>query len=164
MLEIKLCESEEQLKELAVLAKKIWNNYFLGIITQEQIDYMVEMNQSYPAIKKAINEQHYRYYLAYEDGIMVGYMGVKPEENRLFLSKLYMDAHARGKGYASRLFDEAKKYCAELNLKAIYLTCNKHNDHSLAVYRKKGFTVIDEAETDIGHGFMMDDYIMELTL
>lgn len=164
MLEIKLCESEEQLTVLAKLAKKIWNNYFLGIITQEQIDYMVEMNQSYSAIKKAINEQHYRYYLAYEDGVMVGYMGVKPEDNRLFLSKLYMDAHARGKGYASRLFDEALKLCNELKLKAIYLTCNKHNDHSLDVYRRKGFIVIDEVETDIGHGFIMDDYIMELAL
>ena len=49
-------------------------------------------------------------------------------------------------------------------MKAIYLTCNKHNEHSLAVYRKKGFKVIDEAETDIGQGFIMDDYIMELTL
>lgn len=164
MLEIKLCESEEQLITLAKLAEKIWNNYFLGIITQEQIDYMVAMNQSYPAIKKAINEQHYRYYLAYEDGVMVGYMGVKPEDDRLFLSKLYMDAPVRGKRYASRLFDEAVKLCTELNLKAIYLTCNKHNDHSLAVYRKKGFKVIDEVETDIGQGFIMDDYIMELAL
>lgn len=164
MLEIKLCESEEQLITLAKLAEKIWNNYFLGIITQEQIDYMVAMNQSYPAIKKAINEQHYRYYLAYEDGVMVGYMGVKPEDDRLFLSKLYMDAPARGKRYASRLFDEAIKLCTELNLKTIYLTCNKHNDHSLAVYRKKGFKVIDEVETDIGQGFIMDDYIMELAL
>lgn len=164
MLEIKICESEEQLTELAKLAKKIWNDYFLGIITQEQIDYMVEMNQSYPAIKKAIHEQHYRYYLAYEEGVMVGYMGVKPEDDRLFLSKLYLDAHVRGKGYASILFNEAIKLCGELKLKAIYLTCNKHNEHSLAVYNKKGFKVIDEVETDIGHGFIMDDYIMELAL
>ncbi|RHN03070.1 GNAT family N-acetyltransferase [Dielma fastidiosa] len=164
MLTIKLCESEEELQTLAKLAEKIWNNYFLGIITQEQIDYMVAMNQSYPAIKKAIQEQHYRYYLAYEGDVMVGYMGVKPESERLFLSKLYLDAPARGKGYASLLFKQAVEYCKELGLKAIYLTCNKHNEHSLAVYRKKGFKVIDEAETDIGQGFIMDDYIMELTL
>ena len=91
MLTIKLCESEEELQTLAKLAEKIWNNYFLGIITQEQIDYMVAMNQSYPAIKKAIQEQHYRYYLAYEGDVMVGYMGVKPESERLFLSKLYLE-------------------------------------------------------------------------
>ena len=55
MLTIKLCESEEELQTLAKLAEKIWNNYFLGIITQEQIDYMVAMNQSYPAIKTALS-------------------------------------------------------------------------------------------------------------
>lgn len=164
MITIKCCECEDELETLAKLAKKIWNNYFLGIITQAQIDYMVEHFQSYSAIKKAIEEDHYTYYLAYENEVMVGYMGVKVEGDHLFLSKLYLDEGARGKGYASQLLLEAIKLCEKLHLKAITLTCNKYNKHSLDVYHKKGFQIIDEVETDIGHGFIMDDYILQLTL
>ena len=57
-MEICVCENEQQLIQLAETAKEIWNEYFISIITQEQIDYMVEKFQSYPALKKAINEEH----------------------------------------------------------------------------------------------------------
>mgnify|MGYP001261989083 CR=1 FL=1 len=42
--------------------------------------------------------------------------------------------------------------------------CNKHNDHSLNVYRHFGFQTIDAQKNDIGNGFFMDDYIMEYRL
>lgn len=56
--------------------------------------------------------------------------------------------------------EQAIKYCYE----SIYLTCNKYNTHSLDVYKKYGFKTIDSVQTDIGHGFIMDDYILEYTL
>ena len=164
-MEIRICQSEEQLKELAVKAKEIWNEYFLSIITQEQIDYMVEMFQSYDAIKKAMQEEHYTYFLAYEQGRIIGYCGVKPcEDGRLFLSKLYLEKAQRGKGYASILLHQAIDFAKEQGLHAIYLTCNKYNAHSLAVYQKKGFYQIDAVQTDIGKGFIMDDYILQKDL
>ena len=47
------------------------------------------------------------------------------------------------------------------NLDAMYLTVNKHNDIAIRAYEAKGFETIEAAETDIGEGFIMDDYIME---
>lgn len=164
MIEVRICESEEHLQVLAALAKRIWNQYFLGLISQAQIDYMVEMNQSYHAIKKAIKEQHYTYFLAYKNEQMIGYCGVKPEENRLFLSKLYVAEEARGKGVSSILLQEAITFARSLQLSSIYLTCNKYNENSLAVYRHKGFTTIDAIQSDIGQGFIMDDYVMQLDI
>lgn len=161
-MEIRVCQSEEQLKELAKKAKEIWNEYFISIITQEQIDYMVEMFQSYDAIKKAMKEERYIYFLAYEKERLIGYCGVKPcEDGRLFLSKLYLEKEQRGKGYASILLQRAIDYAKQQDLHAIYLTCNKYNEHSLAVYQNKGFYQIDSVQTDIGKGFIMDDYILQ---
>lgn len=45
--------------------------------------------------------------------------------------------------------------CTEL-----LLTVNKGNGTSIAIYRKAGFTVRDEAVFDIGNGFVMDDLVM----
>lgn len=164
-MEIKRCESESEIKELAQLAAIIWNEYFVDIISKEQIAYMIEKFQSYPALKKAMQEDHYTYFLAYEQGQLIGYCGVKPEvDGRLFLSKLYLHKDSRGKGLSSSLMKEALHFAQESNMHAIYLTCNKYNTHSLDVYRRKGFYEIDAVTTDIGQGYIMDDYILQLDL
>ncbi|MEG1474776.1 MAG: GNAT family N-acetyltransferase [Longicatena sp.] len=163
-MEIKECKTEEQLQELAALASHIWHEYFTSIITLEQIDYMVEKYQSYDAIKQAIQEEHYTYFVAYEEGVMVAYCGVKPEEERLFLSKLYVCKEKRGKHYSTLLLQRAIALAKDLHKTAIYLTCNKYNQHSLDVYKGKGFVTIDAVQTDISHGFIMDDYILQLDI
>lgn len=164
MFEIRKIELDKDIQELAKLASVIWNEYFINIISQKQIDYMVEMFQSYPALSKAIQEDHYMYFGGYVDGELVSYCGVKPEENRLFLSKLYIRKDMRGYGYSSILLKEAIAYAKEKNLNAVYLTCNKYNTHSLDVYKRKGFYEIDSVVTDIGNDCVMDDYILQLDL
>lgn len=161
-MEIIVCNSDEKIKELADCAKDIWNEYFVNLISQEQIDYMVEKFQSYPALSKAIKKEGYTYYMAYEDGRVIGFCGIRIDGERLFLSKLYMRSEYRGKKISSTLLDKAIDFAKVHRLSAIYLTCNKHNTNSLQVYEHKGFHTIDAVQTDIGHGFIMDDYIMQL--
>lgn len=164
MVKIKICDNDKQIKELALLAKNIWNEYFINIITQSQIDYMIDKFQSYEAISQAIYHQGYRYFLLYDNNYIIGYCGVQPQDNKLFLSKLYLPKEQRGKGYASLLLNEAIDYAKSLNLSSIYLTCNKYNDNSLALYKHKGFEVIDHVQTEIGSGFIMDDDILSLNI
>ena len=150
-MQIRKCQSDEDIQQLAKLANEIWHEYFIDIISFEQIEYMVEKFQSYPA-------------LAFEETELIGYCGVKPEKERLFLSKLYLRKDKRGQGLASYLLEEAIKFAKEQNKQAIYLTCNKYNQHSLDVYHGKGFQDINAVQTDIGRGFIMDDYILEKVL
>jgi ribosomal protein S18 acetylase RimI-like enzyme len=51
-----------------------------------------------------------------------------------------------------------------LGCRTLMLTVNKLNTDSVAVYRKAGFTVREEAVFDIGNGYVMDDYVMEKRL
>lgn len=39
---------------------------------------------------------------------------------------------------------------------------NRFNSHTIDIYRHFGFTVIREEKNDIGGGYYMDDYIMEV--
>ena len=41
---------------------------------------------------------------------------------------------------------------------------NRNNTHAYEVYLKKNFKVIEEAVADIGCGFVMDDYIMQMDI
>ena len=154
-----------ELLETAVLADEIWHECFVGMISDEQIDYMVEKFQSFYPMMKQVSEQNYSYFAVREDGELCGYICVKPEaDERFFLSKLYLRSEKRGRGIASymleRVFEEGRK----AGKKRVYLTVNKHNDRAIGVYKNTGFEVIDEAVTDIGSGFVMDDYIMSREL
>jgi diamine N-acetyltransferase len=151
----------EEITEVARLAAIIWREYYVSIITIEQIDYMIEKFQSVPAITDQIQHQGYEYYLIHHNGSVVGYMSVREEEGKLFLSKFYIAREHRGRGYASQALVFLEQLCKARNLSYIWLTVNRHNESSIAVYEKKGFRTVREQIADIGNGFIMDDYIMK---
>ena len=101
---------------------------------------------------------------------IIGYAAVVPKEEYLLLSKIYVKTHHRGRGVARAFLDEAIALCRwEYNLKGHYfnkirLTVNKNNTSAIKAYKKMGFETVDSVKTDIGEGFFMDDYVMELTL
>ncbi len=159
-LQFQKVSSHEQLQALAALADQIWHEFFPGIISEGQIDYMVEKFQSYQAMKAQLAEG-YEYYQFFLDGQFVGYTGIHPENGKLFLSKLYLKKEYRGQGLASQAFSFLEDYCRERGLTAIWLTVNRHNDHTVQVYEHKGFVTVREQAADIGHGYVMDDFVME---
>ena len=163
--EIKRVKYLPELRKVAELADEIWHECFVGIISEGQINYMVEKFQSLPAMTDQIDRQGYSYFAVYDDGELCGYTAVKPEEDsRFFLSKLYLRRDKCGRGIASQMLEKVFGEARFLGKKSVYLTVNKHNDHAVAVYEKVGFRKVEEAVTDIGSGYVMDDFIMEYTL
>jgi len=158
-------ETDEQITELCNLAKEIWNEYSIRFISQEQVDYMLEKFQSEQAVKGQINFQKYKYFFLEEDGENIGYFAIQFKKNELFLSKMYIKQDFRGKGYCRKAFNNAiTKIATEMELPKITLTVNKYNLPSICVYEKLGFNRLDSVETDIGSGYIMDDYVYEFVL
>lgn len=157
---IYLVKTDSEILDIAKLAEIIWNQHFVPIIGKAQVDYMVEKFQSYPAIKSQIENDGYEYYQIYSSHTLAGYTGIRQEDNALFLSKLYIKKDFRGQHLATDTMHFLVDLCKKRGLKKIWLTCNKHNDNTLAVYRHLGFKVTDEQVADIGNGFVMDDYIL----
>ncbi|MFB9328939.1 GNAT family N-acetyltransferase [Paenibacillus aurantiacus] len=162
-LKFQRANSANDIAELARLASEIWREYYIALITIEQIDYMISKFQSVPAITDQIERQGYEYVLIRheENDSSVGYMSVREEDRKLFLSKFYIAQAYRGRGYASQAMAFLERLCHERSLSHIWLTVNRHNGSSIAVYEKKGFRTVREQVADIGGGFVMDDYVME---
>ncbi len=160
-MEWKQCITDKDIKALASCAEIVWNEHYSSILSQAQIDYMVERFQSYEAIKNSIEKDHYIYYMLRNDENVIAYCGFQVQKKRLFLSKLYVQKPWRGCGYASTLLTKMTNYAQKHHLEAIYLTCNRYNRGSLEFYHRKGFEIIDSADNDIGHGFVMEDYILQ---
>ncbi len=154
--------STTQINTAAQLAHTIWNQHYLPIIGQEQVDYMLEKFQSAEAIARQI-DNGYNYFLIYHNGLPCGYLSLVPNttEQKMMLSKIYVDSDHRGLQLGKQLMDFAITEARKLHFKTLWLTVNKYNTNSIEWYKKQGFTIKKELKIDIGNGFVMDDYLME---
>ena len=154
---------QADVRRVVKVAEVVWREANTSFCTIEQVEYMIERFQSYEAIMGQLM-QGYRYFVIEEDGEILAYFGVQPQGERLFLSKYYILKENCGRGIFSMGLEFMCALCRELELQSIYLTVNRNNTHAYEVYLHKNFKVIEEAVADIGCGFVMDDYIMELTI
>ena len=103
----------------------------------------------------------------------VGYFALQPDEKGVFISKIYISKEYRRRGIAGEIIQfsvcfaqeaiqsaETKYDSSRYETPRLWLTVNKGNSGSIEFYKKSGFEIIEEAVTDIGNGFVMDDYIM----
>lgn len=171
---IPVTTAEDQ-ERLADLAHDIWFEYWPALIGESQTAYMVDQFQSLDAIRRDMAlDEPYEYWFIVSDAEdarggaacephIVGYTGGHEEKatNRFFISKIYLLADERGKGYASKVIAFYEELCRNRGFDAMYLTVNKHNELGIRAYKGKGFKTIDAVQTDIGEGYIMDDYIME---
>ena len=157
-------DNDHQIKEVAELAEIIWHEHFTPIIGEAQVAYMLDKFQSEHALSDMLQNQNYRYFFFEANGKKIGYIGIQPRENILFLSKIYLLKEHRGKGYARIGINFLTQLCQKEGYEKIQLTCNRHNLNSVAAYQKMGFVSVYEQDADIGNGFVMNDYVMEKTV
>jgi len=163
MIEILPALVSKEYKLIEQLADTIWREHYPSIISMAQIDYMLSKFNSTEAIKDQINQGALFYYMTYNN-IHAGYMSIKPEKDFLFLSKLYVLQSHRGKKIGKSALGFIISEANRLQLKSIQLKVNKFNTASISAYEKLGFKKLKAIVTEIGEGFIMDDYLMEKVL
>lgn len=155
-------KTPEQIALVAKLAEPIWHETYEPIIGRDAVLYMIDKFQSVEAINRQLAEEGYVYYLICADGEAAGFVGLVPhKESKMFLSKLYVSGEHRGQGIPHAAFDFIAELCRTEGLDKVYLTVNKKNFHAIEVYKHYGFYEIDAVVTDIGCGYVMDDYILQ---
>ncbi|QOP42362.1 GNAT family N-acetyltransferase [Sulfurimonas marina] len=154
----------EQIDTLTQLANTIWPEHYTPIIGQEQVDYMLETFHCADSISSEIKNKGYEYFLIIKDTTPIGYIGVNIEDKTLFLSKFYILLPYRKKGFGRVSIDFLKHLARSFDLTKITLTVNKKNEDTITAYQKMSFKITAELCADIGNGFVMDDYKMELNL
>lgn len=154
-------KKKSELEELSPVIREIWREHYTPMIGAEQVEYMLDRFQSVEAMTRQIAEEHYRYFGIFCDGELAGYYAVQSTGgDRVFLSKFYVAAKFRGRGLGRQMLDHLMTDAVQAGAKTVWLTVNKQNS-SVDIYRKLGFAVAEEIVTDIGNGFVMDDYKME---
>ncbi len=155
-------QSSEQIACVARLARETWTEHYVPIIGAAQVEYMLEKFQSEAAIALQMAAEGYEYYLVPD----AGYLALVPDRanKRVLLSKIYVKSAQRGTGLGRALVEFAAARCGELGCHELWLTVNRNNTGSIAFYERMGFRKTNEMVTDIGNGFVMDDWRMAKTI
>jgi GNAT superfamily N-acetyltransferase len=152
----------EHLPAISELAGVIWRACYPGIITHAQIDYMLARMYSLDVLRDEIRSQGIRYDCLLVDGKLAGFASYGPtsEPGVMKLHKLYLLPELQGRGLGSRLLQQVEHEVRSGAGRRLILSVNKRNAKAIAVYQRNGFRIVESVVTDIGGGFVMDDYIM----
>lgn len=149
---------------IATLAREIWQATYPGIITQEQIDFMLEQRYGVERLYDDLEQADKWLDQAFCDGRRIGFAFCEICDGEYKLDKLYIHPDVQRRGVGGQLIGHVAERGRKLGYPAVILAVNKRNEQAIASYRKYGFAVRDAVVSDIGCGFVMDDYIMEKKL
>lgn len=158
--------SVEDIKTIQEIAHKSWPVTYGEILSQEQLDYMLEKFYSDKALKENLISQGHHFLLIREDGISLGFASYEHQylnKNGTRLHKLYLLPETQGKGLGKLVLERIIALAKENHSEAVSLNVNRFNKASV-FYKKMGFEIIEEEDLEIGDGYLMEDYKMELKI
>ena len=151
----------DDIDTLIPLAYRIWHAHYPGIITPEQIDYMLERGYTRPVILDEINNQGVIWLAIKSGDTMIGFAALGPyAPQSMKLHKLYLLPEYHGAGIGARALAEVERIARDNAASTLVLNVNKHNSRAIHAYKRAGWKVAEEVVADIGNGFVMDDFVM----
>lgn len=154
---------EEDIPLLQQLARDSWQSAYSDILSQEQIDYMLNTMYSAAEIKNQLLNPHYHYYFICEhENDCQGFIGFEThyEEKTTKLHRVYLIEKAKRRGLGKQALKFLKEETKKAGDARIILNVNKENPAKV-FYLLNDFRVFDQGVFDIGQGFLMDDFLME---
>lgn len=152
--------SLDDIRLIRELTFKIWPQTYAAIISQQQIDYMLEIMYSEASLKKQMEDDS-QFIIVSDDTEPVGFASFQETGPAVYkLHKIYILASQQGKGTGRFVIDYIINEIKQKGATALQLQVNRHNQAG-SFYEKLGFVIIEEADFDIGNGYFMNDYVME---
>jgi len=150
-------ENIEELKIVRHLAERIWNDHYVEIIGQEQVDYMLGRMYDLESLRHQMAGGDV-FYLLYSDALPLGFSSIRKENvGSWFMNKLYVETTEHRKGMGAYFF---KELIAINDIQTIRLQVNRQNYKAINFYFKMGFVIERVADFDIGDGYFMNDFVM----
>jgi len=152
---------ETEIDILIPLAYRIWHAHYPGIITPQQIDYMLERGYTRQVIMDEIGSQGVIWLAIKAGDEMIGFASLGPyAPGTMKLHKLYLLPDRHGTGIGARALAEVEQIARENAASALVLNVNRHNSKAIRAYQRAGWRIAETVVVEIGNGYVMDDYVM----
>lgn len=159
--------AEECIPAVQELVQLTWPVTYGPILEPKQLDYMMQLIYNTQALKEQIYKKGHQFLLATENNEPVGFASYSVKSNTdpatYRLHKLYIDPIQQGKGIGKLLLDFILADIKPIGVANLELNVNRFNK-AKGFYEKLGFIIIGEEDIDIGNGYFMNDYVMNLKI
>lgn len=154
--------TEKDIPSIQSIAKITWANTYT-FLSDEQMSYMLDWMYSTTSLQQQIQNGH-QFYVAVVDNEIIGFASVSKEDGSICkLNKLYVLPTTQKTGAGKALLQSVIAFAKEFKATELQLQVNRFNN-AKDFYIKQGFTILYEADFEIGNGFYMNDYVMGLQL
>ena len=153
--------TNSQLEIIQDLAKAIWPDAYGAILSQEQLEYMMEMMYSLDSLENQL-KNNIVFLLAKEENDFIGFASYElnfQNSNKTKIHKLYILPTIQGKGVGKNLILHIQEIARKNSNAALILNVNKYNK-AKDFYLHNQFEIADSLVVDIGNGYVMDDFVM----
>ncbi|MEM1294314.1 MAG: GNAT family N-acetyltransferase [Verrucomicrobiota bacterium] len=150
------------------MAEEIWYLCYPGIITQQQIDFMLDWMYAPEKLADEIADPEIEFGFLVQDDDAVGYASYGPENpgdrKAGHLHKFYLHPRKHGQGLGSAALREIIRLARSQGYESLSLRVNRANQAAVRCYEHCDFVIEREVCSDIGNGFVMDDFWMSRVL
>jgi diamine N-acetyltransferase len=143
------------------LAGDIWRRHYPGIISTEQIEYMLERGYAHGALLRFVTDEGAGLALARVDEEPAGFAAwYRSNVEATKLDKLYVLPQFHGTGIGRALIEHVAAEARAAGCRSLTLNVNRGNTSAVRAYERCGFAIRDRGNFPIGNGFVMEDFIM----
>lgn len=116
--------------------------FVLDILAEFKFPYNRELDYDLENPDKYYKDQGGIFYILEVDNKIVGTIAVKNKGDSIAeIKRLYIDRNHRGKGYGSKLFDKALKFCKDNNFTKVILDTWTRFETAKLLYLSRGFKI-----------------------
>lgn len=151
---------------LCALARAVWRHHYPPIIGAAQTEYMLAQRYDPARIRDELANGTVWWDTVRERDVLLAFAAsfAVPEDRAMQIDKLYVHPERQRAGLGGALIEHVRQRAEQLGLEKLVLAVNKGNASAITAYHKHGFRIARPSVTDIGGGFVMDDYLMEKLL
>jgi len=144
---------------MRIASESYWTGY-KGLLSDEQIVFMLGRNYSAEGVAEAMSAGQ-QFYLLENKAEKVGFIAVKDrmKDQTLRIEKLYLLSSTQGLGFGKELITFASELAKKKGFSKLELNVNRGNK-AYYFYLKQGFEVMESVDIPY-FGYVLDDYIMQ---
>jgi len=144
--------NEGDLESIRRITWTTWLDAYGSFIPERDLKSYFDSAYTVKELTELHRSPHFRGLLAEVEGRPTGYAKVRyaPEEQRCYVSSLYVLPEFQGKGVGRRLMEEAERHALAFGVKEIWLGVMVQNTPALEWYQRNGFVFVEEQPFTMG--------------
>ena len=144
--------SKQDIVDVRHITWQTWLATYAEFIPVNDLRTYFDSHYSPKALSDLCDSPSVNGYIAERAGVRVGYVKTlfNRDENRFYISSLYVLPEYQGQGVGTRLFQAAEECALTRHLDSVWLGVMTQNAGTLAWYKSLGFQFVEEAPFTMG--------------